>query len=323
MFTANTLSIGRPFYLAAVMGIVILGALAPAAARAQGVEVFSHLERPGFKSQPSKVLSRPTLIADLVAELNDRRPQIEGELRMQLGRGDLLGKGYTLYKLNPRLGEASFQFDSPSSFRIRMPGNYLYARCTQPTVLGSGADPAVEIHFDLLVTGTFELPTHQRPTINVTTAVVQVPRVTVKSRNVSGAVVIGSGVIYDFFNKKVTGRSIIQDTFNKIAIHDVTSELNDALAGVNKQLKKLHDQGHRASTRLDGQVLKITMHRKLTPADLVKAKVQSPIASKLPITEKAKADARVTKLEPLPTKAVESPASKLRPYRYQMMKKKP
>lgn len=299
--------------------LLVLIVLAPAAAHAQGIEVFSHLERPGYKGQPAKVLSQPTLIADLVGELNDRRPQIEAELRKQLGGGDLLGKGYTLYKLNPRLGEATFRFDSPGSFSIRMPGNHLYARCTQPTVLGSDADPAVELNFDVLVSGTFDLPTPQRPTITITTAVVQVPRLTIKSRNVSGAVVIGSGVIYDFFNKKFTGRSIIQDTFNKVAIHDVTDHLNEALVGVNKQLKKLHAQGHRASTRLDGQVLQITMHRKLTPADLLDVKVQPANILKKPISDKAKVEIGAVKI---PTKPADSPANKLRQNRI-LLKKKP
>lgn len=298
--------------------LLVLVLLTPTAAHAQGIEVFSHLEKPGIKSQPTKVLSHPTLFADLLAVVNDCRPQIEAKLRKELGGGDLLGKGYTLYKLNPRMGEASFHFDSPGSFSIRIPGNHLYARCTQPTVLGSDADPAFELNFDVLVSGTFDLPTPQRPTIKITTAVAQVPRVTIKSRNVSGAVVIGSGVIYDFFNKKLTGRSIIQDTVNKLLVQDVTDHLNDALVDVNKKLNKLHAQGHRASTRVNGQILQITMHRKLTPADLYDVKVTPSNILDKRITDKAKVDVGSVKI---PTKPAASPANKFRQNRYQAQKK--
>ena len=92
-------------------------------------------------------------VSDALATIveSDRVP-IEDFLKSQLGRGDLIAKGYTLHDMNLKLGQPNFQ-SAGLSFNYRLPGNYLYVRSTTPTVMGSYGDPAFEIHFDVSLVG--------------------------------------------------------------------------------------------------------------------------------------------------------------------------
>ena len=150
------------------------------------------------------------------------RPLIESFLKAQLGRGDLIKRGYTLYDINLRLGQPNFQ-SVGDSFNYQIPGNYLYLRSTTPTVMGSYGDPAFEIHFGLSLVGRVLL-NGSKP--QVAGVVASVPTITVKPRDVSGAVVT---TIVAFFQSTEAGGRAIQQAVNKYLRDDLTGQINALL----------------------------------------------------------------------------------------------
>lgn len=148
----------------------------------------------------------------------DRVP-IQDYLKSQLGRGDLMAKGYTLYDMNLQLGQPNFQ-SSGTSFNYRLPGNYLYLKSTTPTVMGSYGDPAFEIHFNVTLVGAI---VRQAEHVLVQGVVVSVPSITVKPRNVTGGIVT---TFAHFFQETGYGGRVIQQAVDKYLRQDLTERIN-------------------------------------------------------------------------------------------------
>jgi hypothetical protein len=159
-------------------------------------------------------------VSDALASIiqTDRGP-IQDYLKSQLGRGDLLAKGYTLYDLNLRLGTPAFQ-SAGLSFNYRLPGNYLYLKSTTPTVLGSEGDPAFEIHFDVALVGAI---VREAERVRVQGLVASVPSVTVKPRNVTGGIVT---TFVHFFAETAYGGRVIRQAVDKYLRQDLTERVN-------------------------------------------------------------------------------------------------
>jgi hypothetical protein len=172
-----------------------------------------------------------TAVSDPSAAISDalettveaNRGPIQDYLKSQLGRADLISKGYTLYDINFQLGQPNFQ-SSGLSFNYRLPGNYLYLKSTTPTVMGSYGDPAFEIHFDVSLVGTI---VRTGDKIHVEGVVASVPSITVKPRNVSGGVVT---TFVHFFSLTEYGGRVIQQAVDKYLRQDLTDKINAALA---------------------------------------------------------------------------------------------
>jgi hypothetical protein len=153
------------------------------------------------------------------------RIPIQDYLKGQLGRGDLVRKGFTLYDINLQLGQPDFQ-STGTSFSYKLTGNYLYLKSTTPTVMGSYGDPAFEIHFDVALVGTI---VRAGDKVRVEGVVASVPTITVKPRNVSGDVVT---TFVHFFSMTEYGGRIIQQTVDKYLRQDLTDKINAELQQV-------------------------------------------------------------------------------------------
>ncbi|MGE3315149.1 MAG: hypothetical protein AB7O26_08525, partial [Planctomycetaceae bacterium] len=188
-----------------ILGITLGSLMWTSSAKAQGFEVAQKYR--DLAAGPTVLISRPDLIADAILTYEIRKPLIQNEIKRVLGKQNLIGDGISLYSLNPRIGTSSFKFLSVDTFEVNVTGNYLYLRSTQPTDLGSWADPAAEVHFDVRVRGSLQLPTKSNPRLSVVNATLSVPYIRIKGRNVAGGVVIAFAAINDFFVKHITGRS--------------------------------------------------------------------------------------------------------------------
>jgi hypothetical protein len=164
----------------------------------------------------------PAISDALQTVVGNNRPLIEKYLVGQLGKGDLIKRGYTLYDMNLRLGQPNFQA-SGSSFDYQLTDNYLYAKSTQPSVAGSYADPAFEIHFGLRLVGTI-LTNGLKP--QVQGVVASVPTILVKPRNVAADVV--TTFVY-FFQQTGPGGRAIQQAVDMYLKQDLTDQINRIL----------------------------------------------------------------------------------------------
>ncbi len=161
--------------------------------------------------------------------LVSNRAQIEGEVVAQLGAGDLLAPGITLYDINFGLGSVNVEFPAATTFRATTRANRMYCKSTQPSFLGSGADPAFEVHFDCVLTGTLTLPSApgQRPRASNVSA--SVPRLEVKPRNVVGGAMT---TVAALFQQTRAGRIALQS----VVRNAIEPRLADA---VNNRLRLL------------------------------------------------------------------------------------
>ncbi|HWE46738.1 MAG TPA: hypothetical protein VG407_11995 [Caulobacteraceae bacterium] len=144
-------------------------------------------------------------------------------LLAEMGQPNLLGKGYSLHKMNLRFAQADVRYHAPN-FEVTLNDNYLYTQVTQPSVLGSYADPAFEIHFDVKLRGEVEkLPNGKLHVLNV---VADVPHILVKPRDVTGGIVT---TVVRFYQMTGPGGRRIQNAVDKYLRLDLTSRINTYL----------------------------------------------------------------------------------------------
>lgn len=151
------------------------------------------------------------------------RVPIENYLKAQLGQADLVAKGYTLYDINFQLGAPNFQATGGGNFNYRLNNNYLYCKSRTPTVVGSYGDPAFEVHFDAALVGAI-VSTGGK--LHVDGLVASVPTITVKPRNVSGALLT---TFLHFFQETEYGGRVIRQAMDQYLRIDLTQQVNTYL----------------------------------------------------------------------------------------------
>ena len=176
--------------------------------------------------QSNKDVDPAKLVVDAV---NDALPQAlklaEPALLAEMGAPNLLGKGYSLHKMNLRFGAPVVTYNAPN-FDLTMNENYLYTQVTQPSVLGGYADPAFEIHFDVRLRGAIaKLSSGKLQAQNV---VAEVTRILVKPRDVTGGIVT---TVVRFYQLTGPGGRRIQKVMDEKLKVDLTKRINDGLAG--------------------------------------------------------------------------------------------
>src|SRR6478735_6181079 len=90
---------------------------------------------------------------------DDARPQVEDQLKAELGRGDRIAKGVTLYDLDLRLAKqvslARAGGGSSTSgaipMELRLAPDLLIAKSTTPSVFGSDFDPKFSLDFGVVI----------------------------------------------------------------------------------------------------------------------------------------------------------------------------
>lgn len=163
-------------------------------------------------------------ISDLLPALIEaNRPAFERRIVEQLGRGDMIRPGVTLYNINFRLGKPVFSYAS-NRFDYRLNDNYLYFKSTTPTAMGSYGDPAFELHFDAALQGSVTLPPGRKPRVDTVEA--SIPRIHVAPRNVAGGIVT---TIVSFFQKSEAGGRLIQQAHDRYLKADLTHKINEQL----------------------------------------------------------------------------------------------
>jgi hypothetical protein len=171
----------------------------------------ANLNDPGKAITDAVALALPELLPEL-------QPYVIG----LLGQPNLLGKGYTLHKMNFHFGQSDVTWRAPN-FEVALTDNYLYAQVTQPSVFGSYADPAFEIHFDVVLRGATAPMANGKPRVASTT--IQVTRILVKPRDVTGGIVT---TVVRFFQMTDEGGRRIQRAMDKLKI-DLTDRINKYL----------------------------------------------------------------------------------------------
>lgn len=166
----------------------------------------------------------------LESTFNTKRSEIANLIRQELGRGDLLARGVTLYDINVRLGNPDFKFTSATAFDFSVNNNHLYFKSTQPTAAGKWADPAFEVNLNIRLSGVL-VPPKGRERPRVEALVLSIPRASASSRNVAGGVILGvANIVVNAMQQSAKGRQTIQSAIDRVLRHDVTSRVNAALA---------------------------------------------------------------------------------------------
>jgi hypothetical protein len=163
----------------------------------------------------------------LLSAFNANRASLTKILTDNLGRADLIAKGFTLYNLNLRLGQPDVQTLSNTQFRLIVNGNYLDFRSTQPTALGKWADPAFEVHWDMQVSGTVVIGPPPR-----VTGVASVRNLKIQPRNVAGEVAKFVHTVVDWFVKLPDGRQKMEEALNRYLSGTLIPQVNQQLARI-------------------------------------------------------------------------------------------
>jgi hypothetical protein len=162
-------------------------------------------------------------ITDVIHDrIEANRAGFENAIKAELGRGDMIANGVTLYNINLRLATGDTRF-SGGSFEHRMNDNYMYFKSTTPTVFGSYGDPAFETHFDVMLAGPIIVPAQGKPRVG--NVIARVPRITVSPRNVTGGVVT---TVVRFF-QEAGGRGIIEAAVDRHLNQRLTDRINEYL----------------------------------------------------------------------------------------------
>lgn len=196
----------------------------------------------------------PNLFDDIViSTYNEIKPKVQTELVKLLGRGDLVASGFTFYDLNIALGAARITFTNPTTLQVTLQGNHIYAKSTLPGPTGSYADPAFEVNFDLRADLSLTLPSVSQPKLEFTQAVVSVPWIELKPRNVTGGIATTFAVVVNAFNKAITGKDIIQSAVRPYLTQDFKGRLNNKLTNINARIAKAftRENVEKAETVLD------------------------------------------------------------------------
>jgi hypothetical protein len=185
------------------------------------------------------------------------RPRLVEQLQRELGRGDLITAGVTLYDLDVRISpdiDLSAERDGNGDLVVHLStgGNYIEATCTQPTALGEWADPRFSFAFGLELSYRIDLPPVTQPLSATGFESIRVLAPTLDSHGfVADLLFIANDVVTWFGGDDYIG---MLETF--IAGTDFASYANTALGAVNAKLTELADKGfwflETVIDRLDG-----------------------------------------------------------------------
>ena len=156
------------------------------------------------------------------AAFNATSPLLAQLISAELGKKNLICGGCSLTN-NIRFGPAQFGFNNPN-FSMRINGNYMYARLRNDTIIGSWADPAVEVHFDLAGNGGIVLPPGGKPYLQ--SLVGSVPSVRIVPRTASGAALT---TLVRFVQLTGPGGRLIQQLHDTYLKRDFANWINNYL----------------------------------------------------------------------------------------------
>jgi hypothetical protein len=172
------------------------------------------------------------------------RPKLIEHLRRELGRGDLITNGVTLYDLDVRVSpdvDLSAERDGNGDLVVNLStgGNYIEVTCTQPTDLGQWADPRFSFAFGLELSYRIDLPPVTQPLSATGFESIRVLSPKFDSHGVVADVVFVVNDVVKWFS----GNDYIAILERFIAGTDFASYANAGLGAVNAKLTELAGQG--------------------------------------------------------------------------------
>lgn len=172
------------------------------------------------------------------------RPDLQNFLHDQLGRGDLIRPGVTLYDITLNLPEhvaPSVERDDEGDLLVHVvtDGCYLEATSTTPTDLGKWADPRLSVAFSLDLTYRIDLPPTNSPLQSTGFEHIHVLNPVLDSHNFVADVAFMINDIIGFFS----GADYVKLIEAYIAKTDFAPYVDRALAPVNAKLAALAEQG--------------------------------------------------------------------------------
>ncbi len=187
----------------------------------------------------------------------DYRPRLHEYLLAQLGSGDRIAPGVTLYDLHliiPTDIDLSVEREDSGDLIVHVTtsGCYLEATSTTPTDLGSYADPRFSVAFGLDLTYHIELPPINGPLHATGFQSVHVLAPTLDSHNFAGDISFLINTFIDFFG----GVNYVRMLERFVEATDFASYVDSALAPLNAELTRLASAGYwfleAVVDRLDG-----------------------------------------------------------------------
>lgn len=184
-----------------------------------------------------ELLNRPEVLRQAVnTAWESSRDQTCDDLKNELGKGNLISAGVTLYDIVCNMGaqgEFTMQSQGASGMLIQYHtrGNYLEFTSTTPTALGSYADPRFSVQYDLQITLSLSISGGDHP-LRVLKAVAAVQNAHLDSHGVVGDLVLTLG---NFF----TGGKLTPFAENAInsAKVDLTRKVSAQIEPANALLK--------------------------------------------------------------------------------------
>lgn len=166
-------------------------------------------------------------------------------IKASLTRGDSMGRGFTAHPENfvCNLGAPPSSVDlglgaGAYSVGITVRSNYLEFTTTQPTPLGSYADPRLSVAYDLTLNATIPLPAPNAP-LAATSAVAHVANAHADTHNLPADIVASLADVVRFFGGP-NFKTIAEQKIDARTV-DFTNQINTMLAKVN--LPALEHQG--------------------------------------------------------------------------------
>jgi hypothetical protein len=184
---------------------------------------------------------------------DDARPQVEDQLKAELGRGDRIAKGVTLYDLDLRLAKqvslaragGGSSMSGAIPMELRLAPDLLIAKSTTPSVFGSDFDPKFSLDFGVVIDFSINVQPEKM------SLSVQVGSARLTGKDCTGSPYLDSqNVVADlakFFAGTVSpwfgGPDYVALVEAMLARHDFAGVLNAAMRPVNDVLGQLAKEG--------------------------------------------------------------------------------
>jgi hypothetical protein len=199
---------------------------------------------PGSPSSPD------TYFADLIRSSaqdawSEYRASLAWTLHDQLGRGDLIAPGVTLYDLDIAISptiDLSVERDDSGDLVVHVTtgGSSITATSTTPTALGSYADPRLSLAFGLDLTYRIDLPPTTQPLAATGFTSIHVLDPRLDSQNFIADVAFLINDVVHFFG----GPDFVAILERFLATTDFAPYVNNALAPINDKLTQLAADGY-------------------------------------------------------------------------------
>ncbi len=184
----------------------------------------------------------------------DLRPMLPGLLQRELGKGDRFADGFTLYDIDVRLATGNpvqtIQRNSAGDLVVHVVSgrNTIVATSTQPSFLGSYADPRFSLDFGLSFDFLIDIPPVTAPVGGSRLVDLRFVAPHLDSQNFAGDLLLALAEIITF----LAGTDVDALLDAEIRANLGAQQVNTALAPLNAVLQQYLDAGYRYLSLLAG-----------------------------------------------------------------------